>query len=139
MNNKIFKDDTIRVTIEIYEELQRLWMQIGASLTFEHSAIMAREVARTLNLKAASNWLSHNPRSYEQAFGNGHWGLDTGQFDGNIICRSIGVLGSIYLTNVPRSVIQGSPDGHSWGYKETRHYGQAVYVRSLVTCRNIVV
>lgn len=120
-----FRDETVRVTIELYKELQQLWLSDVANahsksdrLALDHTAKEAYQAAFTLKLQKAVTWINFNPTDYERGYLTGLWGLDnTGEkFDGNVVCRRIGTFGATALTNVPRTVIQGSPDGHEWGY-----------------------
>lgn len=67
-------------------------------------------------MKTAAAWIQANASKYERGYNSGHWGLDTGRFDGNVVCRRIGIFGQTVVTNVPRSVVRGSPDGHEFGY-----------------------
>lgn len=110
-----FIDDTVRVSIEVYQELQQIWL--NDELMLEPSAIEAYQLACKLQLQDAAIWIKLNTTQYERGFETWCWGLDTGTFDGNVICRRVdGTYGATALTNVPRSVIQSSPDGHEWGY-----------------------
>lgn len=114
-----FKDPTIRVTAEIYEQLQQIW-QIGyeqGRLDYcNHTAQEAYLLARLFGLEQAANWIQTHQPKYQYAQQHGHWGLDTGEFDGNIICCRIGEIGATALTNVKRACIHHSPKGHEWGY-----------------------
>lgn len=105
-------DKTVRVSEQIHWELQQLWA--SDLLCFDHSAMKAVIVAQEMNLPKAAEWIKSHYSDYERGYNSGIWGLDTGKkFDGNVICRRVGAYA---LTNVPRSVIQGSPQGHEWGY-----------------------
>lgn len=111
-----FRDETVRVTIELYKELQQLWL--SDRLALDHTAKEAYQAAFNLKLQKAVTWINFNPTDYERDYLTGLWGLDnTGEkFDVNVVCRRIGTFGATALTNVPRSVVQGSPNGHEWGY-----------------------
>lgn len=114
-----FKDTTVRVTATVYEQLQQLW-QVGYDQRLldysNHTALQACQLTRQLGLEQATVWIQRHQVEYTAAQQHGHWGLDTGRFDGNIVMQRIGTIGTTALTNVPRTCIHHSPDGHEWGY-----------------------
>jgi len=69
------------------------------------------QLAKQLNFEEAAQWIHLHPTKYSYAQQSGHWGLDTGRFDGTVLCQRIGEIGTTALTNVPRTCIQHSPDG----------------------------
>ncbi|WP_250126307.1 DUF6166 domain-containing protein [Chroococcidiopsis sp. CCMEE 29] len=116
---KKFKDTTVRVAAEVYEQLQQMW-EVGYSqgrLDYcNHLAPQAHTLARQLGLEQAAQWIRLHQNEYHDAQQNGHWGLDTSRFNGDVVMQRIGEIGTTALTNVPRACIHHSPDGHEWGY-----------------------
>lgn len=114
-----FNDKTVRVSAAVYEQLQQMWSAGYSEGTLNycnHTALDAYELARVLGFEQASLWIQQHDNEYQYAQQTGHWGLDTGQFNGEVICRRIGDIGTTALTNVPRTCIHHSPSGHEWGY-----------------------
>lgn len=114
-----FKDKTVRVSAVVYEQLQRVWL-VGYSqglLNYcDHTAVDAYKLARVLYFEQAFLWIQQHNDEYQYAQQTGEWGLSTGKFNGEVVCRRIGDIGTTALTNVPRSCIHHSPSGHEWGY-----------------------
>lgn len=103
-----FKDKTVRVAIAVYEQLQQLWSagySEGLLNYCDHTALDAYKLAHILGFEQAFLWIQQHDNEYQYAQRTGHWGLDTGQFNGEFVCRRIGDIGTTALTNVPRTCI----------------------------------
>jgi len=56
---KKFRDETVGVTEETYQELQQLWL--SDHLPFNHSGLEAKLVALSLKLPKAAGWIRNSP------------------------------------------------------------------------------
>lgn len=114
-----FTDQTVRVTAEVYQQLQQVWL-VGDERRLlnymNHTGAQAYELSRKLGLDLAAQWIRMHVEEYQHGQQTGEWGLDTGKFDGNVVCQHIGTINNTDLTNVPRTCIHHSPGGHAWGY-----------------------
>ncbi|MFP4409939.1 DUF6166 domain-containing protein [Coleofasciculus sp.] len=108
------------VTFQVYQQLQIMWQfgyQTGTLNYPEHTAQQALSFALQLNLVEAAGFMKNHPEDYDYGLYHGRWML-AGEFKGDVIamrCHASN-LGPSALSNVPRTCISGSPDGHEWGY-----------------------
>ena len=113
-----FKDPTIRVNMDTYAEFKIIWKALedaGVNF-FDQSVKQALDTAEALDLVHAQKFLNENPQEYQTGRDTGKWGLPVPERPGNVILKYSPGLSAEYLTNVPRTAIHHSPDGHGWGY-----------------------
>lgn len=105
----------IPVLESIYKDLQLVMK--AAFANEDTSWLGAYEIARSNEFVAVAEWINNNRKNYEYGVNTGLWMLDNCQpFDGNVVCKYFEGVSANYLTNVPKSVVNASVCGFSWGY-----------------------